>query len=724
MNSRKGRSACTTAARMWAAAVVASGLAWPAAVAAANGEGEESGTVALDEISVTAGRGPEGVQLSSVPGSVTVITREDIEQQKNVSGQIDDLLAKKVPGFSPGNQARTNYGASLRGRDFLVMIDGVPISTPLRDSARDLQTIDLSAVERVEVVRGSVATYGGGSTGGIVNIITRDGGGEDRRWTELRGSFSTPHPDGSGGARFEQGLSGSAGDTRYTVTASVEQNAGYFDAEGDRIPPNPFGSQGGSDADSTIYNLQTRIDHALDAERTVGLSANLYDSAQDTDWTAAFATGNPPTSEKAEAVRRGPDRVNEIDVGTENRSLAATYRDRALWGHDFRSKLYYQESESVFAWFDYAAFPGSYPTATEGGNSIHQSEKFGARGEFDSEIGSTGVTWGLDYGRDETAQPVTNGQMLTPEMTQHTWAPFVQLERAVGERWTLRGGVRHEAARVEVDDYTTLETGSNEVEGGTLDYAETVFNLGAVYRINETYSAFAGFSQGFALADLGAHLRSTPSDSVDAVDAKAQVVDNYELGIRATGLSWDASVALFENRSDTGTTYEGEAATGFEPSQQEERVYGVEADVNVDVGDAWRTGGTLTVAEGKYDSDSDSDGDLDEYLDGTRISPPKVTTYVEYRAAAWRHRADLLYVGSRDRFDEDTAGFGQGEVERYATVDWSSATPLGGGTLTLAISNLLNEQYVPALGQAYNSSGWGYTAAPGRRIAASYEWDW
>lgn len=672
----------------------------------------------LERISVTAARGPEGVQLSSVPGSVTVIDRETIERQSATSPGIDDLLSRNVPGFAASNHARTNFGESLRGRDYLVMIDGVPISTPLRNVSRDLSTIDLSAVERIEVVRGSVATYGNGATGGLINMITRDGRGEPRRWTRIRGGGSGTHPDSSGSLRLEQGFSGTRGDTRYTVTGGVERNAGLFDADGDRIPPNPFSNQGGSRADSTTLNLQTRIDHALDDEREVGLRVNLFDSEQDTDFAGDFTTGSPPTSEKAAAVRRGSPRENEIDVGTENRVFAATYRDRRLWGQDFQARAYYEELEAVFAWFDYPAFPASYPGATEGGNSILESEKLGVRGEFSSRVGATGVTWGVDVNRDETVQRITNGQISTPEMVQDTVAPFVQLERELGERWTLRGGTRYERARVDVDDFTTVSIAPSTVEGGTLDYGEAVFNIGAVYRIDRTWDAFASFSQGFSLAEIGRELRSTSASSAEELDPEAQVVDNYEVGLRATGLRWDASVALFENRSDNGVTFDND----LNVVKQKERVYGLEADLNVDVGERWRTGGTLTLIEGRFDSDGD--GDIDEYLDGTRISPPKLTVYGQYRANGWTHRADLLYVGSRDRFDEATAGFGQSEVESYTTVDWTSTRPMGDGVLQLAASNLFNEQYIPALGQAYNFSGVGYVAAPGLELSATYEWQW
>src|SRR5690606_215588 len=63
---------------------------------------------------------------------------------------------------------------TLRGRDYLVLIDGIPQSTALRSSSRDLNTIDVDAIERIEVVRGGTAAYGFGAAGGLVHIITKN----------------------------------------------------------------------------------------------------------------------------------------------------------------------------------------------------------------------------------------------------------------------------------------------------------------------------------------------------------------------------------------------------------------------------------------------------------------------------------------------------------------------------------------------------------------------
>lgn len=61
----------------------------------------------------------------------------------------------------------------MRGRSVLVLIDGIPQSTPLRAGGRDIRSIDPSVIERVEVIKGATAIYGNGAEGGLINYITK-----------------------------------------------------------------------------------------------------------------------------------------------------------------------------------------------------------------------------------------------------------------------------------------------------------------------------------------------------------------------------------------------------------------------------------------------------------------------------------------------------------------------------------------------------------------------
>ena len=125
-------------------------------------------TIVLEDVVVTATRSEISLEDSPVP--TEVITKDEIQQLNLIT--MDDLL--KVKGFfvapvkSGGFQLR-----GLSSEYVLVMIDGVPVAG--RESgALDVSNINLSNVERVEIIKGSMsALWGNHAIGGVINIITK-----------------------------------------------------------------------------------------------------------------------------------------------------------------------------------------------------------------------------------------------------------------------------------------------------------------------------------------------------------------------------------------------------------------------------------------------------------------------------------------------------------------------------------------------------------------------
>ncbi|MFW6373357.1 MAG: TonB-dependent receptor plug domain-containing protein [Thermodesulfobacteriota bacterium] len=135
--------------------------------------------VRLDPVVVTATKSPK--KLENVPAVVTVIGPEEIEAIP--ARTVGDLLAD-LPGVYPyepqGVGLVTPQSVTLRGIGFpghtLILLDGQKINTPFTDYAY-LTTIPVRAVDRIEVIRGNFsALYGSSAGGGIINIITKDGG--------------------------------------------------------------------------------------------------------------------------------------------------------------------------------------------------------------------------------------------------------------------------------------------------------------------------------------------------------------------------------------------------------------------------------------------------------------------------------------------------------------------------------------------------------------------
>ncbi|WP_427925580.1 TonB-dependent receptor plug domain-containing protein [Stenotrophomonas maltophilia] len=106
--------------------------------------------------------------------STWVIEGQEIEQQVQGWKEFKDVLAQLIPGIDVSSQGRTNYGMNMRGRAIVVLIDGVRLNSSRTDS-RQLDAIDPFNIEHIEVISGATSLYGGGSTGGLINIVTKKG---------------------------------------------------------------------------------------------------------------------------------------------------------------------------------------------------------------------------------------------------------------------------------------------------------------------------------------------------------------------------------------------------------------------------------------------------------------------------------------------------------------------------------------------------------------------
>lgn len=144
----------------------------------------------IEEIIVTATR--TETPVSQLPDSVTIISNEQIEQQKATT--VFEAL-RSVPGLnirksgSIGRQTEMTIRGS-NSSQVLVMIDGVQVNSPTQGFF-DFANLTTDNVERIEVVRGPQSTlYGSDAMAGLINIVTKKGKGRPK--FGIRSEFGTP----------------------------------------------------------------------------------------------------------------------------------------------------------------------------------------------------------------------------------------------------------------------------------------------------------------------------------------------------------------------------------------------------------------------------------------------------------------------------------------------------------------------------------------------------
>lgn len=179
----------------------------------------------LDDIVITASRYEEPV--STVPANVTIISDEDI---KNSTAQdIPELLSNSGFHISDITGNRRSFTVDIRGfgetspLNTLVLIDGRKVNSPDL-SGVDWNQIPKDAIKRIEIIRGSSGSiiYGDNATGGVINIITKEGDKLLKGGSEfIAGSYKT--------FKNNTFISGNVKDISFYLTGNIWTSEGYRD---------------------------------------------------------------------------------------------------------------------------------------------------------------------------------------------------------------------------------------------------------------------------------------------------------------------------------------------------------------------------------------------------------------------------------------------------------------------------------------------------------------
>lgn len=234
----------------------------------------------LKEIVVSASRKAE--ILDEVPSSVTLLSKKQIQQQLSISSNLSDILGATVPGLGFTTNRTQNLGQTLRGRRVLVMIDGIPQSTPLRDGAKDMRSLDPSVLDRVEVIKGATAIYGNGADGGLINYITKKPNPDKKisGTTEAGTAFSLIKPKETAGFFVSQLFTGKLNKFDYVVSGRYEETGLYRDAKGRVLSPE-YGMN-----DLKNWNAFAKIGYDFNSNNRLELMYNYFESTQHTDYIA------------------------------------------------------------------------------------------------------------------------------------------------------------------------------------------------------------------------------------------------------------------------------------------------------------------------------------------------------------------------------------------------------------------------------------------------------
>lgn len=661
----------------------------------------------IERIVVTGSRIVESID--EVPASITIINRQQIEAQLKVSPELQTLLATLVPGLAPSTGTSSNSSQTLRGRSPLVLIDGVPQSTPLRNGALGIRTIDANALERIEVIKGATSIYGNGAAGGIINYITKKANIDSKLSGKVSASsrFSAVKIEDSVGQRVEGMINGQLDKFSYVASASYEYNGVQRDAEGDVI-----GLKYGL-SEATMQNYFTKFGYQFNDDISLQFVYNYYKSKQDSNLVDVVGGVNSGVKTYAIEAPAGTSALGEPQ-GPNNHNMMLKYTDEALFENtQLVIDAYAQEVENIFF---YSPTLANLDEGYTGGQSLIKSDKEGLRvtlnSQFDWDNAEATFIYGIDALNDVTSQPLVDGRVWVPEMDMENLAGFFQSKWVIQDNFIIKAGIRREDIDLVVSDYRTLKLCKTadvcsipvDVTGDTLNYRATTYNFGIRYNVADYFQPFASYSQGADISDIGRLLRTATVTDIALIQTEASVIDNYEIGFTSEIDKLRVEFSAYRSTSELGTTNKYDPATGvYMPVRAPQEIYGYEAVAFYNFSKEIDITATYAWIEGK-------DTKNDTYLGAKQISAPKGTVNINWQPI---DNANLtlsyLYVGDRKKFapvDDKYVG-DKGPIDSYHVFNMSGNYGFNQDwTAFIGIENLFNQDYYPAKSQAYTYSGY------------------
>ena len=353
------------------------------------------------------------------------------------------------------------------------------------------------------------------------------------------------------------------------------------------------------------------------------------------------------------------------------------------------------------------------------------------------------LTYGLDYDWEKDHQwadfytPSNNGLVYTPTGEKQGSGPdteiqnigtFIQGDYAITDQLNIQAGVRYQYVQADTDSYLTARKPYTLMAADSTDSDKFLFNLGAVYKLNDVQQIYANFSQGYSYPDVQRVLRDVAAYTLTTSGIAPITVNSYELGWRLnqdTGLN--LGLTGFYNTSDKVVQFNSDRSVNVVDTDQ--RVYGAEATVSYPFMENYKVGGTLGYTRGQYKDVANNWHELNAFA----VSPMKGTLFAEWNNEdGYGVRAQMLAIKGTDKAYKDDLELKAGglsdsnsaaKIKGYTTMDVLAHFPVAKGRMDFGVYNLWGNQYKTVFAQqaaVTNANSLLAIPAEGRAFALSY----
>lgn len=615
----------------------------------------------LADVVVTATRTER--RVDDVPASVSVISARDIATQQATA--VSDLLRNvegiDVAGYgSPASLARITVrgvGGSFGGSTSQILVDGMPLESPVAGIHLGMRALDLQDLERVEVVRGPAsAIYGPSAVGGVINLMSK-------RWRGAPGA-EVSLGAGSHGATLASAAVGGAWDA-----ADVRLSASDYRTDGYVAQPDldPWGSKdlAARDGKDSKFALSVGLRPAGNQEITF--------AARSGDASSAWLGGHPNY--------RMHDQVESYDLG---------YRYEAGdWGvFKVRYRNLRQKTRLLFDDEYVNGNLGSLVLA-EVDDRVEDSEHLDLQADLrlsQANVLTLGYAYGIGKYTSRWEDVIWGGSGESVSKSKLTGL-FVQDEHRFSDALTVLVGGRWDRYEFVGDTQNGVATGK--------DSKDSVFNprLGVRYRLGEATSLYGTAGTAYVPALNFLKFRGS-AFWLDNPNLKPETSTSYEVGVNHRQGPWSARAALFH------TDYEDKISSIRVGAQWQFQnigkvsIDGLELALEGQLGD-WRPYANYTYTDSRIKENPSDPLTVGKQIQ--RVAPDKFNLGVLYAPSERYYvRVAGRYVGDYYFNDRNTPDARKpSHFVADAKIGWRlPATGLvRNAEISLAVNNLFDERY-------------------------------
>ncbi|MFL9610737.1 TonB-dependent receptor family protein [Methylobacillus sp. Pita2] len=490
-------------------------------------EETKDGLQVISPVVVTATRAAQ--RSFDLPVAIDVVGKENIQDGLPQMTLSESLI--RVPGITAQNRTQMSQDPQISTRGFgarsafgvrgvRVYVDGIPLTYP--DGSGQPGSVDLGAMQGIEVMRGPFSALYGNSSGGVVQLLTENApAGHELSAGVLFGSYDT--------RRENVRAAGTADGLEYLINYSNYSSDGYRDH-----------------SRNTKEQGTAKFRFNLNEDTKLTTLINWFDQDADDPLGLTRAEVRADHKQAAPSAYRADTRVS---------------RSQTQVGFNLEHNI--NENNSI----NLISYVGT--RRNEQYLSISQVNGNGRASSIDREFWGTDLRWnnkgellsrpysislGLTYGKMnddrldiEAINGVKTGTLNRDEENIATnFDKYIQAQWSVLDSLDLHFGARRTKVKLEVDDHR----GNND---GSVTYEKTTPVVGAVWKVSPTWNIYTNYGKGFETPTFAeaAYATVTPAVTGPNLGLKPSESRNFEVGTKAfIGSNTVANLTLFNVRTD------------------------------------------------------------------------------------------------------------------------------------------------------------------------------